>query len=138
MLFGQSKVAPSQTTSIPRLEMCATVLASQAVHKIEEEIDVEIDEITFYMDLKVVLCYIQNESRRFYLYLAKREQTIRKMSNPSQWKIVSAVLCARNTHLIQRPRAKELQGESFSEELKAERWAPESNKPQTGPKSSKL
>ena len=67
LLFGQSKVAPAQTASIPRLELCAAVLASQAVHKIEKEIDMEIDEITFYTDSKVVLGYIQNESRRFCL-----------------------------------------------------------------------
>ena len=88
LLFGQSKVAPAQTTSIPRLELCAAVLASQAVHKIEKEIDMEIDEITFYTDSKVVLGYIQNESRRFYVYVANRVQTIRKMSNPRQWKYI--------------------------------------------------
>ena len=60
LLFGQSKVAPAQTTSIPRLELCAAVLASQAVNKIVKEIDMEINEITFYTDSKVVLSYIQN------------------------------------------------------------------------------
>ena len=34
LLFGQSKVAPAQTTSILRLELCAAVLASKAVNKI--------------------------------------------------------------------------------------------------------
>ena len=48
----------------------------------------EIDEITFYTDSKVVLGYIQNESRRFYVYVANRVQTIRKMSNPRQWKYI--------------------------------------------------
>ena len=88
MLFGQSKVAPAQTTSIPCLELCAVVLASQVVHKIEKEIDMEIDEITFYTDSKVVLGYIQNESQRFYVYVANRVQTIQKMSNPRQWKYI--------------------------------------------------
>ena len=88
LLFGQSKVAPAQTTSIPRLELCAAVFASQAVHKIEKEIDMEIDEITFYTDSKVVLGYIQNESRRFYVYVANRVQTIRKTFNPRQWKYI--------------------------------------------------
>ena len=60
LLFGQLKVAPPQTTSIPRLELCAAVLASQAVNKIVKEIDMEINEITFYTDSKVVLGYIQN------------------------------------------------------------------------------
>ena len=48
----------------------------------------EIDKITFYTDSKVVLGYIQNESRRFYVYVANRVQTIRKMSNPRQWKYI--------------------------------------------------
>jgi len=88
LLFGQSKVAPAQTTSIPRLELCAAVLASQAVNKIVKEIDMEINEITFYTDSKVVLGYIQNESRRFYVYVANRVQTTRKISSPKQWKYV--------------------------------------------------
>ena len=88
LLFGQSKVATAQTTSIPRLELCAAVLVSQAVHKIEKEIDMEIYEITFYTDSKVVLGYIQNEGRRFYVYVANRVQTIRKTSNPRQWKFI--------------------------------------------------
>ena len=52
LLFDQSKVAPAQTTSIPRLELCSAVLASQAVNKMVKEIDMEINEITFYKGLK--------------------------------------------------------------------------------------
>jgi len=89
LLFGQSnKVAPAQTTSIPRLELCAPVLASRAVAKIREEIDMEFNAITFYTDSKVVLGYIQNESRRFYVYVANRVQIIRGISSPSQWRYV--------------------------------------------------
>lgn len=62
LLFGQLKVAPVQTMSIHRLELCAKVLASQAAHRIVKEIDNEIDKITFYTDSKVVLGYLQNES----------------------------------------------------------------------------
>ena len=86
LLLGQSKVAPLQTTSIPRLELCAAVLAAQAVAKVIKEIDMEIDGITFYTDSKVVLGYIQNESRRFYVYVANRVQLIRKVSSPNQWR----------------------------------------------------
>ena len=79
LVFGQSRVAPLQITSIPRLELCAAVLAAQAVEKIMREMDVEIDKATFYTDSKVVLAYIQNESRRFYVYVANRVQLIRKI-----------------------------------------------------------
>jgi len=46
--------------------------------------DIEIDEVTFYNDSKVVLGYIQNESRRFHVYVAYRVQLIRKISSPEQ------------------------------------------------------
>ena len=88
LLFGQSKVAPVQTTSIPRLELCAAVLVTQAVAKISKEIDMKIDDVVFYTDSKVVIGYINNESRRFYVYVAKRVQTIRKYTSPSQWRYV--------------------------------------------------
>ena len=91
ILLGQYKVAPLQTTSIPRLELCAVVLAAQAVAKVIKEIDIEIDGITFYTDSKVVLQNIQNiqnESRRFYVYVANRVQLIRKVSSPSKWRYV--------------------------------------------------
>ena len=47
-----------------------------------------IDEFTFFIDSKVVLGYIQNESRIFYVYVANRVQLIRKISSPEQWTYV--------------------------------------------------
>ena len=37
---------------------------------------------------QVILGYIQNESHRFYVYVANRVQMIRNISNPSQWKYI--------------------------------------------------
>ena len=88
LFFDQFRVAPVQITSIPRLELCAAILTAQAVDKIIKEIDTGIDEVAFYTDSKVVLGYIQNESRGFYVYVANRVQLIRKISNPEQWTYV--------------------------------------------------
>ena len=88
LAFGQSKVAPLQSTSIPRLELCGAVLAAQAVARILKEIDLQIADVTFYTDSKAVLGYIQNESRRFYVYVANRVEIIRRVSSPNQWRYV--------------------------------------------------
>ena len=56
--------------------------------RITKEIDMEIDDVTFYTDSIVVLGYINSESRRFYVYVANRVQLIRKISSPSQWRYV--------------------------------------------------
>ena len=54
LLFGQSRVAPAQSTSIPRLELCAATLVVQAGTRILKEIDMKIDEVTYYTDSRVV------------------------------------------------------------------------------------
>ncbi|CAB3997334.1 Hypothetical predicted protein [Paramuricea clavata] len=83
-----ARLSPKQATTIPRLELCAAVLSAQAVKWITRELRLNIDEIVFYTDSRVVLGYIQNESRRFYVYVANRIQIIRSISDPSQWKYV--------------------------------------------------
>ena len=90
LVYGQTRVAPLQITSIPRLELCGAVLAAQAVEKVTKNIDFEIDKVAFYTDSKVVLGYISNPSRRFYVYVANRVQTIHKISEPHQWKYVQS------------------------------------------------
>ena len=62
LLLGRSKMAPTHTTGIPRLELCSAVLATQAVIMIRRELDIQIDEEIYYSDSKVVLGHIQNES----------------------------------------------------------------------------
>ena len=55
---------------------------------IRKELDVEVNEEIYYSDSKVVLGYIQNESRRFYVYVANRVQTIRNATDPHQWRYI--------------------------------------------------
>ncbi|KAK3727498.1 hypothetical protein QZH41_018364 [Actinostola sp. cb2023] len=61
LVYGQEKVAPVRPTSIPRLELCGAVMATQAVSKVLKEIDIEISEVVYYTDSQVVLGYITNE-----------------------------------------------------------------------------
>lgn len=88
LLFGKLRVAPAQSTSIPRLELCAAILAVQAGTRVLKEVNLEIDQVTYYTDSKVVLGYLQNDSRRFYVYIANRVQLIPRLSAPSQWRYI--------------------------------------------------
>ena len=79
-LYDQSRVVPTKPTTIPSMELCGAVLSTRAVKKVLKEIDLDVDEVTFFTDSKVVLGYIQNESRHFYIYVANRVQLIRNTS----------------------------------------------------------
>ena len=50
-----------------------------------EELDLEPQAIVYYSDSRVVLGYISNETRRFYVYVSNRVQRIRRSTLPNQW-----------------------------------------------------
>ena len=47
--------------------------------------DIKPDTVAYYSDSRVVLGYITNETRRFYVYVSNRVERIRKSSSPEQW-----------------------------------------------------
>ncbi|XP_033745498.1 uncharacterized protein LOC117331014 [Pecten maximus] len=87
-VLGKAKLAPSGHT-IPRLELCGAVLASQLVETVAANLKTKIDDVKLYTDSQIVLGYIHNTSRRFYVYVGNRVQQIRKSTQPKQWTYVS-------------------------------------------------
>ena len=87
-IFGKAKLAPLSQPTIPRLELCAAVLAVEIAELILDEIDLKPDAVNFYCDSKVVLGYIYNETKRFYVYVHNRVQRIRQSTRPDQWQYV--------------------------------------------------
>ncbi|XP_073810196.1 uncharacterized protein [Danio rerio] len=84
-VMGRSKLAPFPAHTVPRLELCAAVLAVELMEFIKGEIDLELHDIHFYTDSRIVLGYIHNVTRRFYMYVANRVARIRKTTEPNQW-----------------------------------------------------
>nr|XP_055027142.1 uncharacterized protein LOC129416781 [Misgurnus anguillicaudatus] len=55
---------------------------------IQDELDLGLNDVKFFTDSKVVLGYIYNESKRFYVYDHNRVQRICQSSRPEQWHYV--------------------------------------------------
>ncbi|TWW54543.1 hypothetical protein D4764_0103490 [Takifugu flavidus] len=91
-VMGKSKLAPRPAHTIPRLELCAAVLAVELYELIRDEIDVEVDVVKFFTDSKIVLGYICNSTRRFYMYVSNRVIRIRRSTHPDQWHYVPTEL----------------------------------------------
>lgn len=88
-IMGKAKLAPHPANTVPRLELCAAVLATEMADAICSEIDIEIQAVRFFTDSRIVLGYIHNTSRRFHVYVANRVNRIRKSSQPQQWQYVA-------------------------------------------------
>ncbi|XP_053381914.1 uncharacterized protein LOC128549337 [Mercenaria mercenaria] len=68
-VMGKSKVAPTKGHTIPRLELCGAVLATEISQSITDQIGLKSDKIKYYTDSRIVLGYIHNQSRRFHTYV---------------------------------------------------------------------
>ncbi|XP_062413389.1 uncharacterized protein LOC119222763 [Pungitius pungitius] len=84
-ILGKAKLAPQSEPTIPRLELCAAVLAVEVAELIRDELELKFDAIKFYCDSKVVLGYIHNQTKRFYVYVHNRVRRIRQSTSPNQW-----------------------------------------------------
>lgn len=91
-LIGKSRLAPLRPMTVPRLELSAAVLAAQLDRTVREELDIPINQSTFWSDSTCVLQYIRNQSKRFHTFVANRLSVIHENSAPHQWRHVSSEL----------------------------------------------
>lgn len=82
----KSRVAPLESTSIPRLELSAAVLGLRLTLKICKALEMEIQEVTFWTDSLNVLYWIRNHSRQFKTFIANRIGEIHSVTKPEQWR----------------------------------------------------
>ena len=86
---GCSRIAPQSAPSIPRLELCAALDAALASYKVAEELSISPSDVHLYSDSKIVLGYLNNNSKRFSKYVTRRINLITKLFNCSQWSYVA-------------------------------------------------
>ena len=84
-VMGKSRVCPIKPITVPRLELTAAVTSIKVGSLLEQELQYLNLEHVFWTDSKVVLGYINNESKSFHIFVANRIELIRSNSETSQW-----------------------------------------------------
>ena len=89
-LVGHSKVAPRAATTVPRLELCAVLLAAITAYELLKEFsNIQFDEVFFYTDSEVVLGYLGNKTRSFTKYVTRRVEAVHRLTKNKEWKFIS-------------------------------------------------
>ena len=65
-------MAPLKVTTIPRLELAAAVVSANMANVLRDELFYKITEEYFWTDSLITLGYINNDERRFHVFVANR------------------------------------------------------------------
>ena len=88
--MGKARVVPLKTATIPRLELTAATVSVKVASMRKEELDYDRLQDFYWTESKLVLGFINNESRRLQVYIANRMQFIRDHTSPDQQRHVQS------------------------------------------------
>ena len=88
LVMGKSRVTPLKPVTIPRLKLTAAVVSLKISCMLRKELDCTQMKEVFWTDSKTVLGYINNDTRRFHVFVGNRIQEIHERTSPNQWHYV--------------------------------------------------
>ncbi|XP_037909904.1 uncharacterized protein LOC119650835 [Hermetia illucens] len=95
LLCSRSRVAPiakmtagMTSLTIPRLELCAAVLAAELASRIKADLKIEGATSYLWTDSQIVLCWIHGQTEVRPAFVGRRIARIHAISNKDQWRHV--------------------------------------------------
>ena len=88
LVMGKSRVSPTKATTVPRLELTAATVCAKIAAVIMKELKLDDVETFYWVDNKIVLGYIFNQTRRYRVFVANRVQAIEDLTGNKNWNYV--------------------------------------------------
>ena len=88
LIMGKSRVTPMITITIPRLELTAALVSVKIRNLLISELKLTVTKEVFWTDSNITLGYINNDTKRFQVFVANRVQHITESTKANQWRHV--------------------------------------------------
>jgi hypothetical protein len=89
LLCSKSRVAPLKTLTIPRLELCGSLLLVRLMQKVLPILNLNIDQRYFWTDSSIVLSWIAAPPNTWNIFVANRVSEIQSFSELNEWRHIS-------------------------------------------------
>lgn len=90
-ILARSRVAPKRMHSIPRLELCAALVAAQLASVLERELTLEVARTVLWSDCTTVLTWLHSQSCRFKVFVGGRVAEIQDLTENCVWRYVDTI-----------------------------------------------
>ncbi|CAH2226645.1 jg21004, partial [Pararge aegeria aegeria] len=88
LLTSKSRVAPIKPTTIPRLELCGSLLAARLCKKVLHSLTFPIEKCRFWCDSMIVLGWLKTPSTRLKSFVRNRVHEIQDSTKGHTWNYV--------------------------------------------------
>ena len=82
----------SCSSTVPRNELCANVLAAEMFHTLHKSFKENIEDYYIVTDSVIALCWIANDQKLLKAYCFNRVRQCHRLANVSQWRYIPGVL----------------------------------------------
>lgn len=88
IVCSKTKVAPIESESIPRIELCGAVMLFKLMKRVAKILNISKEFVHLWTDSEVVLTWLHAHPSRWEVYVANRVSKIQEEYNMSYWRYV--------------------------------------------------
>uniref|UniRef100_A0A182PX57 DUF5641 domain-containing protein n=1 Tax=Anopheles epiroticus TaxID=199890 RepID=A0A182PX57_9DIPT len=89
LLASKSRVAPLKPLTIPKLELCASLLSARLHEKVSRALDMQLDNVYFWSDSTIILQWIRAPARTWKTFVSNRVSEIQELTHGCDWRHVA-------------------------------------------------